>query len=425
MLKLRHYLLLATPLALSLSAVASAEQPCGIKTFDASAAWAEAHKELAENYAYWNRFDAEAAFTAAGPAMRAAPDRLSFAQRLQTLMLLFRDSHLHVTPTPEPNAAWVPSAADFWLEARSGKLVVRDVKGGSEAAMLGVRPGWELLSMGGADPRQTALRNFQELGVSADAEQLLYAVNSLVAGVLKHPRSFEFRVAGKRRILTLPPGYDSVKRPEGLLSVARSIDSSGHGVAVLRVNNTLGKNELIADFDAAVATLSPDDHVIIDMRDTPSGGNSTVARAMISHFVEKPMAYQRHELTAERALFGVSRNWLEFVEPRAPFHRGKLIVLAGLWTGSMGEGIVVGFDAATQATVIGSQMGQLLGAMIDDQLPASCLSVSFANEKLWHVDGRPREDFLPETILPTADTNSDGGDPSMQAALALIARWDS
>ncbi len=73
--------------------------------FDAAKAWDEARSELADNYAYWNRIDANRAFDAAAPALRSSPDRLTFSRRLQTLLLLFRDSHLHVSPAPEPVAA--------------------------------------------------------------------------------------------------------------------------------------------------------------------------------------------------------------------------------------------------------------------------------------------------------------------------------
>lgn len=46
------------------------------------------------------------------------------------------------------------------------------------------------------------------------------------------------------------------------------------------------------------------------------------------------------------------------------------------------------------------------------------MTVSFANEKLWHVDGRLREAVLSDLRLPSADVAPDGSD----AALALALR---
>ncbi len=300
-----------------------------------------------------------------------------------------------------------------------------DVKGGSEAQRLGLRPGWELVSMDGKDLRSVAKNRFAEIGVTPDPEQVLYGANTLASGALHRPRSFIFRVGGKLRALELPPGYSSVKRPSGPVSSAVRTDKAGHPVVVMRMNNSLGDNASIAVFDAAVAAVPAGAHVVIDMRDTPSGGNSTVARAMLSHFVTRPMPYQHHELTYERVHFGVAREWTEYVEPRAPLLKDAPVVLAGLWTGSMGEGITIGFDAAAEATVIGSNLGDLLGAMIEDELPASCLKVSFANERLSHVNGTAREDFIPELLLPAADTAVDGSDPAIQRALALFEDRDS
>ncbi len=356
--------------------------------------------------------------------MLAAPNRLSFADRLDTLLLLFRDSHLHVSPTSDPQAAWVPSAADLWIAEQGGKLIVRDVKGGSVAAERGIRPGWELLSIDSKDPRSSVRERFATVGITADAAQELYAINAAASGKLKQARRFVFRNRSRLVTIELPPGYDSVRRPDGPLTVSSRTDAAGHPVTVVRINNSLGDNGLIAAFDKAIAAAPANAHIIVDMRDTPSGGNSTVARAMIGHFIDQPQPYQRHELTAERVQFGVPRVWLEYAQPRAP-RRNAPIVLAGLWTGSMGEGIVIGLNAAAHSPVIGSQMGQLLGAMIHDELPTSCLSVSFANEKLWHVDGRPREDFLPQLVVPAADTATDGKDAALDAALAVIGADDT
>ncbi len=411
----RNASILAIVLTSLIALPAAAAQTC-TAAFSAAEAWAEVRQELSDNYAYWDRIDARAAFDAATPALLAAPDRLQFADRLDTLLLLFRDSHAHVSPTSQPAAAWVPSAADLWFAAENGPLVVRDVKGGSQALALGVRPGWELVAVEGRDPRQTVRERFAAIGVTPNADQEIYAVNALASGRLKQPRHMTFRVGGKLKTITLPPGYDSVQRPATPLTVTTFAAPGQSTVAVIRINNSLGDNALVTAFDAAVAALPPDARIVVDMRDTPSGGNTTVARAMIGHFVSEPRPYQRHELTYERVKFGVPRIWIEYVQPRAPM-RPAPVVLAGLWTGSMGEGIVIGMNAAAHAQVVGSPMGHLLGAMIEDELPKSCLTISFANEKLWHVDGRPREDFVPEVLSAPADTAADGSDAALIEAV--------
>lgn len=375
---------------------AMAERTCPA-SFSAAEAFTEVRQELSENYAYWDRINAKAAFDAATPALLAAPDRLQFADRLDTLLLLFRDSHVHVSPTTQPAAAWVPSAADLWFTTENGRLVVQDVKGGGQALALGIRPGWELVAIEGRDPHQTVRERFAAIGITPNADQEVYAVNALASGRLKQPRHMTFRAGGKVKTITLPPGYDSVQRPATPLTATTFTARGQLAVTVIRINNSLGDNALIGAFDAAVAA-------------TPAG-----ARAMIGHFITEPRPYQRHELTYERVKFGVPRTWIEYVQPRGPA-RPAPVVLAGLWTGSMGEGIVIGMNAAAHAQVVGSPMGHLLGAMIENELPKACLTISFANEKLWHVDGRPREDFVPDILAAPADTAGDGNDAALVEA---------
>lgn len=103
-----------------------------------------------------------------------------------------------------------------------------------------------------------------------------------------------------------------------------------------------------------------------------------------------------HSLPAEERQFGVARQWVEQVLPRAgKYHRGPVTVRVGRWTGSMGEGLAVGFDAIG-ARVEGDPMAGLLGAIYDYKLEKSGMVIKFPVERLSHVDGTPRERFVPK-----------------------------
>lgn len=69
-------------------------------------------------------------------------------------------------------------------------------------------------------------------------------------------------------------------------------------------------------------------------------------------------------------------------------------------------------------------MGQLLGAIIQDELPTACLTVSYANERLWHMDGTRREAFVPQHFVGPADTAVDGSDQALAQGLALVHKSD-
>jgi carboxyl-terminal processing protease len=166
---------------------------------------------------------------------------------------------------------------------------------------------------------------------------------------------------------------------------------------VIKLNDSLGIDATIAAFDRAMARAKPRQRIIIDLTDTASGGNTTIARAILGWFVDKPTFYQVHNLPAEERRTGIARQWAEQVLPRrGKRHRGPVTVRVGRWTGSMGEGLAMGFHAIG-ARVDGSRMAGLLGAIYDYKLEHSGQTIKLPTERLYAVDGTPRERFLPKT----------------------------
>jgi C-terminal processing protease CtpA/Prc len=157
----------------------------------------------------------------------------------------------------------------------------------------------------------------------------------------------------------------------------------------------------------------------MDLRDTPSGGNSSVARGLMGRLVTTQRPYQRHEYPAEYRDSGVQRIWVEYVAPRGMPVTVPVIVLVGGWTGSMGEGLAIGLHSAIGAPVWGRPMAHLQGALGETQLAHSGIAVRVPNEKLFTVDGSPREAFVPEAVALTAETAE--ADPLLSAAVAALA----
>jgi len=98
------------------------------------------------------------------------------------------------------------------------------------------------------------------------------------------------------------------------------------------------------------------------------------------------------------------------------------VVLSGHWTGSMGEGLVIGLDAAADALTIGSNMADLLGALTNVTLEKSGARMDLGTETLFHVNGTPREDYIADIPLESADRDAQGADPAMESALAYLSR---
>lgn len=317
-------------------------------------------------------------------------DRDSLLHYAEDRLASLADHHAITNKSFRDSWAVIPSYADLWIERGGDDYLIDAVRPGSAAANAGIVTGDRLVAIGDAPIGQAVAAFWEHLGLSLTGERAAFAARVLAAGRRNAGRDLTIANRGAIRRVTLPSLYggDSDRPP---LTIVR--ESAAR--TVIRFNNSLGDQASIAAFDSAMAALPPGSALVIDLTDTPSGGNTSVARAMMSWFVDRPRNYQIHRLPAEERETGVARQWIEQVLPRPGKHRAMLpLVRVGRWTGSMGEGLAIGF-AALGARVEGTRMARLKGAVYDFGLPSSGLVVKLPAERLYSVNGQPREDFVP------------------------------
>jgi carboxyl-terminal processing protease len=103
---------------------------------------------------------------------------------------------------------------------------------------------------------------------SNDPSNRQWALLSLVTGRREESREFTVsRAGGAPRAIKLPV-LRRFERPGGPLTSSRTPE----GFGLVRLNNSLGDMETIAAFDAALTSLRDTRALILDLRDTPSGG---------------------------------------------------------------------------------------------------------------------------------------------------------
>jgi C-terminal processing protease CtpA/Prc len=316
---------------------------------------------------------------------------LAFSERA---LFLLADHHAITGGSFKDSWALVPSYSDIWVERQSGQYVITAVRDGSAAQAAGILHGARLMSVGGQPTAQAVTSFWADLGVQQFTdEQASYAARTLVAGRRDRPRKLGLRnPEGNDSSLTLPSRYD-IKHG----SVPVTVLQDGNAAHII-LNDSLGDADTIAAFDNAMAHQRPNYPLVIDLRNTGSGGNTSVARAIMSWFVTKPTSYQMHQSPAEERQTGIARQWIEQVLPRpGKYHNGPVTVLVGRWTGSMGEGLAIGMKAVG-TKVQGDPMAHLLGAVEDIRLPNSGLVIKLPTERLYSVDGEPRENFIPDPV---------------------------
>jgi carboxyl-terminal processing protease len=289
------------------------------------------------------------------------------------------------------------------------------VRPGSDAQRARIQAGDRIIRI---DGQPVAAAIAERLGPAVDAAQpaaRAWALHTLAAGRRGVARTFELRGAdGGKRTVTLP-ATRRFDRPQTPVSWSRVADDIG----VIRINNSLGEQATVAAFDAALAQLRDTKGLLLDLRDCPSGGNSGVALGILGRFVDGRRPYQRHRIP-RYGQADIERNWMEEVAPRGPFtYRAPVIVLVGHWTGSMGEGMAVGFDGMRRATVVGSAMAQLAGATETFTLARTGARVALPTEELFHVDGTPRHRWVPPVVIAPGASLS-GTDAVMEHSRALL-----
>lgn len=349
-------------------------------------------------YAYLDRFpDGAMPMT---PALRAeaqaVADRSTLLLYLEHAVAALADHHAITGASFSDSWALVPSYADLWVEPVEGRWRITAVREGSPAAGAGVVAGDWLAGVGGVPTGEAIAAFWRPTGLDASGDRAGYAARVLAAGRRDRPRDLTVQGAdGAERRLTLPSLYAVQPGPRPPVEARQD-----GGALVVRFNDSLGDDATVAAFDAAMAQARPGQPVVLDLTDTASGGNTVVARAVMGWFVDEARPYQIHNLPGEERRTGVPRQWIEQVLPRAgKRHRGPVTVRVGRWTGSMGEGLAIGMNALG-ARVEGGPMAGLLGAIYDYPLERSGLVFKLPAERLYAVDGTPRETFRPEAAPP-------------------------
>lgn len=384
--------------------------------------FATAWQEVASTYAY---FDVKATRWSDIPLLYRADlakvrSRNDFIGLLERVLDELYDPHAQLTVNTAASPRLVPSGADLWAEWRDEQAVITDVRAASDAERAAIRPGSIVVAIDGVPIAEAVSRRLGRSYPHSVAAARDWALRAVLAGTHDTARRLLLRTmsGAADRHVELPAGDQFSTAAATPITVTKLAS----GVAWIAFNDSLGDQEGVAALDQALLALRDASGLVIDLRNTPSGGNSSVARGILGRFVEHEMPYQKHLLPAEENETGVRRSWLELVSPRGAFvFQRPVAVLVGHWTGSMGEGLAIGFDATGSGTVIGTPMAGLLGATYHVTLPQSGIGLNLPAERLYHVNGTPREAFRPVVLVDVAQAGPDD-DPVLAAALRLLGQ---
>lgn len=375
------------------------------EAFDPHAAWAEFVELLRMRYAYFDRegVDGESILRHFESSALAAASRAPFIDVLKQVARNFADPHFNVGPWTPGDPQWLPTGSDLHAHLAGDEARVLAVRAGSDAAQQGLAPGAAIVAVNGVPVRVVAERLLGRPLASLSRLQIDHGLNLALTGSGTAPRRLTSRSGGVERPLSLRPTIELARR----VAASAPVDVRRDGdLAMVRFDNSLGRLETIQAFRAALPRLLDASTFVIDLRNTPSGGNTTVARGIMGHFVRGETPYQLHVVPEEARRYGAPRQFMEYVLPAAPYVPGRVFAVGGRWTGSMGEGMMIGFDALG-ATTVGSPLGHLLGAIETVVLERSGARIELGTEQLLHVRGTPREAFRPAWFIDPAEASAE------------------
>ncbi len=387
------------------------------EAFNAASAWVEFENTFRLFYAYLETdvLDSEAWFKDVQLQAEQTKTAAEFRDVIRRAAYLFCDPHIVIGPLEDNGLNVFPTSSDLIAELVSGEYVITHVRLGSPAAASDIRPGWKITEIDGQSPEaflEGVLRGFS---LDISETQKAYLITLGLNGRRTGGRGLKFTHEGQIRTVQLESARDFARSlsKQPIVSVKTQGDT-----AIIRINNALGNNDLIQDFDKALESVKDKPSLVLDLRNTPSGGNTEVGRSLIGHFIKTEQPYQIHEIPSLEREFTVPRKFIELVQPREPyFPPENLRVLSGPWTGSMGEGITIGLDAAADATIIASDMGDMLGGLSNRYLKGSDMKLDLATEVLTHVNGTPREDFIADIAPATVELGPNGEDIGLRLAI--------
>lgn len=262
--------------------------------------------------------------------------------------------------------------------------------------------GAEILKINGTD-LDKAIEQFPTHCSEKNSQKVReWVINKILAGRYNQSIVLTLKLANNK-IIDFDLGELKIKQNNELLT--SRIENE---IGIIRINNSLGNNNLINEFDKSLDELMGTKGLIIDLRNTVDGGNSYVARGIMSRFINEPKPYQKH-WTIEQYDGNpkVERSWVENVSPRKEQYKKPIVILVGRWTGSMGEGLAIGFEGMERAEIVGSEMERLAGEMNGFSFKNQSFGYRLSTAKLFHVNGTPREKYAPTHYVKQTTTRRD------------------
>lgn len=345
-------------------------------------------------------------------------DEAAYFRAIADLLASLNDGHTALSDPYTQVERWFGRATHI-----EGQAVLTTLTETAEAN--GLRVGDVLLSVNGVLTEQAWRALPPDLRVgSTEWNQRGNAYQFLLALTPSTPTlTLEVRGAdGGTRQITLDmatPDQDSAA-PQPAISSQRLPS----GIGYIRVARLWEREheDLIADFDAALAALSDAPAIILDLRRN-GGGNSRFADQIAGRFLAEPFSYGRDVFRQRTPNHFWRAESVYTVTPHAKRYNGKLAVLIDERSVSSAEWLIAALADSGRAQTVGRTTAGSSGNPISFPLPNGG-AVRFSTGAFYRTNGQLLEGIGIAPDLPITWTLEDvrnGRDPDLAAAERLLS----
>ncbi len=307
------------------------------------------------------------------------------------LLSEFYDSHLNLDTNSDSSFRLY---SPFYATVKNGKPIISNIWNTQIENLDQNLIGAEILKFNGIDFNKTIQQFPTPCNDKNSKKAREGIINRIVSGRRNEPRILTLKLTTNETI-ELDLDKLKIRRDPGLLTAGTE-----NGIGIIRINNSIGDNDLIMEFDKSLDALMDNRALIVDIRNTVDVGNSYVARGIsgiMGRFIDEKKPYQKHSMIEQYdGSSNVERSWSDYVTPRIGQYKKPVVILVGRWTGSMGEGLAIGFEGMGSAQIVGTEMERLADEMHGSPFKNQRFGYRLSVAKLLHVNGTPRENYVPQ-----------------------------
>lgn len=425
---------LALALTATAAALASAQAPQGVETFDK--AWSivrDTHFDRTFNGVDWDRVRIELR-----PRAVAAASVAELRSVIREMLGRLGQSHFVLLPASADSTGERASGdahPGFDVRLSSEGLLVSGVEAGGPAAGAGVKAGWRITAIGQTPIADVLARFPAGTDDRLRALEVWRAAQVRLRGPAGTRVAVSFQDAAAARIdLTLERTAETGEPvtvgnlPTMFVRVDTRRVRTPRGAAV----GVIGFNVWMAAVDAplqrAIDAFREADGIVLDLRGNP-GGLAFMMAGVSGHFLGDPVPLGIMKTRDTELSFKANPRLVNARGERVSHYTGPVAILVDGLTGSASECFAGGMQAIKRARVFGeTSMGQALPALFD-KLPNGDVLIhaygDFVTVDGTRLEGRGVVPDEPVALQRAALLA--GRDRALDAALAWIdqrqARW--